>query len=118
MSTTTDLPQPATGDELGQIIAALKAGGPFPAGAIEKARQYREAITPLLIESLRQGMELARRGESGEDNTPFFALFLLGEFGAKEALPAILEAIALPKELLGELLSDAVTEVLDRVLAA
>ena len=54
---------------------------------------------------------LPRRGadEVPEGNAEFFALFLLTEFRAKEALPAILEVVSLPDDLPFELFGDAVT---------
>lgn len=113
----TDLSTPVADADLDGILAEFRAPDQFPREAIEEVRRRREAMTPRLIEALRRGTETFRRGEPLNDSTPFFALFLLGEFRAKEALPAILDAISLPDEPLDELFGEAVTEVLDRVLA-
>src|SRR5262249_13870036 len=43
--------------------------------------------------------------------------FLLTEFQAKEALPAIVDAVSLPDDLTEALFGDVVTEVLARMLA-
>lgn len=47
-----------------------------------------------------------------------FALFLLAAFEVKEALPPLLHATSLPGDGPSELIGDAVTEMLSRVLAA
>jgi len=93
--------------------------GVLPEGAIRAAQQCSRAITPRLIELIRSATHCVRAGDDPPGNGHFFALFLLAEFRAKEALPAILEAISLPGEgpfdLFGD---DTITECLHRVLAA
>jgi hypothetical protein len=59
----------------------------------------------------------ARAGEIREGHAPFFALFLLAEFRAREALPAVLEAISLPGEAPEQLFGDAIGSLLARLLA-
>lgn len=90
----------------------------LPIQAIHAARQHRDAMVPRLIAVLQQATAKARSGKAPEGQTPFFAIFLLTEFQAKEALPAILEAVSLPGELPFDLFGDAITSVLARVLAA
>jgi hypothetical protein len=105
--------------DLDQIIADLDlAHRELPVEAIHEARRYRSAIVPKLIEVLQKASAEARSGEKPEGQAPFFALFLLTEFQAKEALPAILEAVSLPGELPFDIFGDAITSVLARVLAA
>jgi hypothetical protein len=52
-----------------------------------------------------------------QGETHFFALFLLAEFGAVDALSAVIEAVSLPGELPFDLFGDAITETLPRILA-
>ncbi len=105
--------------ELDLIVRDLDASrGKLPRATIQAARRHRDQIIPRLIGALQQTVECARNGEKVEGNVAFFSLFLLGEFRAREALPAILDAISLPGDLPGDLFGDAVTEYLAPILAA
>lgn len=105
--------------DLDAVIATLnRKGGRIPRAAIRQARENRDLIVPRLIEVIREAVAEAQSGRTPEGRAPFFALFLLTEFRAKEALPAILEAVSLPGELPFDLFGDAITEALSRVLAA
>ena len=105
--------------DLDKILLDLDtAGRELPVEAIREARRHRDAMVPKLIDVLQEASAKARSGEKREGQAPFFALFLLTEFQAKEALPAILEAVSLPGELPFDLFGDAITSVLARVLAA
>jgi len=102
-----------------QILAVLeRADRKLPVEAIEAAREQREQVVPLLIEVLRTATAEAKEGKEHEGHAPFFALFLLAEFGAKEALPAIVEALALPEKYLEHLFGDAISEAVPRIIAA
>src|SRR5260221_13261543 len=68
----------------------------LPKQAIEEARRRREEVVPRLIEVLVAATGDARAGELREGQAPFFSLILLTEFKAKEALPAIVDAMSLP----------------------
>jgi hypothetical protein len=70
-----------------------------------------------LIQVLKDAIAAARAGSIPEGNAHFFAIFLLTEFQAEEALPVILEAFSLPGELPFDLFGDAVTSTLARILA-
>src|SRR5436305_2223237 len=86
--------------DLDQIISDLDAGyDQLPVEAIRAAREHRELIVPRLVQLIRDAAAAARAGNPPEGNAHFFALFLLTEFEAKEALPAIVEALSLPGEL-------------------
>ncbi|TWU20779.1 DUF1186 domain-containing protein [Bythopirellula polymerisocia] len=101
-----------------RVIQQLDAGTKgLPEEAILQARMNRDAIIPRLIEAIQTAAERAESGNLPEGNAHFFALFLLTEFHAKEALPAIIGALSLPGELPFDLFGDAVTESLPRVLA-
>jgi len=104
---------------LDKIVSDLDtAGRELPVVAIHEARKFRNEIVPKLIEILQEASAKARSGMKREGQSPFFALFLLTEFQAREALPAILEAVSLPGELPFDLFGDAITSVLARVLAS
>ena len=118
MAALSDTTSSQQGD-IDSLIAELdKADGQFPEGAIVALRGRRDEAVPKLIEAIRAATCSAREGNVPEGNAHFVALFLLTEFEAKEALPAIVESISLPGELPFDLYDDAVTEILARVLAA
>ncbi|MBI3410101.1 MAG: DUF1186 domain-containing protein [Planctomycetes bacterium] len=104
------------------IDAILKElDSPFdvlPEHAFPAARLHRDQIIPGLIGLIEKAVEDTKCGRRVETNGHFFALFLLAEFRAAEALPAILEAVSLPGEKSLDLYDDAITESLHRVLAA
>lgn len=89
----------------------------LPEQAIREAQQHREAVTPRLIASIQRATEQVRSGEEPDVDVTLFALYLLTEFQAKEALPAILEAVSLPDDGPDDLFGDAITELLPRTLA-
>jgi hypothetical protein len=91
--------------------------GDLPEDAIREARLHRDAIVPRLIEAIREATRRAAAGDVPEGEAHFVALFLLAEFRAKEALPAIVEAMSLEGRLADDLFGDAITEILPRVLA-
>lgn len=102
-----------------EIMRQLDAGerGNFPDVALRLSQLYRAEITPYLIEALRSATDRARNGDVPEGNAHFFAVYLLTEFRAKEALPAFLDAIRLPGEAADELFGDAITALFSRTLA-
>lgn len=99
------------------ILRDLDESVSLPRTAILSARECREEITPRLIEALRDATARAAAGEVVEGSLPFYSLLLLIEFKAKEALPAILEALSLPGDHLDDLFGDAITEFLSRGFA-
>ncbi|MAT68277.1 MAG: hypothetical protein CMJ58_02020 [Planctomycetaceae bacterium] len=103
---------------LDHIVQQLDAStNGFPKEAILQARMHRDAIIPRLIAAIQTAAEQAESGTIPEGNAHFFALFLLTEFHATEALPTIIAAVSLPGELPFDLFGDAVTETLPRILA-
>jgi len=64
----------------------------FPSDAVRWARKHREEITPHLIQILEDLPTFAAENEV-DGNGHTIALFLLTEFGAREALPAILDLL-------------------------
>lgn len=94
------------------------AGNCLPREAILAARRApRELLVPRLIEAIQQAVADVREGcapYSGE--APFFALYLLSELRAREALPVILEAVSLPEEGPFDVFDDAITEHVARAI--
>ena len=104
--------------ELDRIVAELDAAdNKLPVDAILEVREHRDLMVPRLIDVLREAVSLGRQGKVRAGNAHFFAIFLLTEFKAKEAFPAILEAFSLPGDLPYYLFGDAVTSTLASVLA-
>lgn len=99
----------AIATELDRIMRELDPGNRrLPVEAICAARAHRELIIPRLIAAIREATAAARKGDAPEGNAHFLALFLLIEFKAGEAFPAIVEAFSLPGELPCDLFGDAV----------
>ncbi|MFW5693176.1 MAG: DUF1186 domain-containing protein [Thermoguttaceae bacterium] len=114
-----EAPASETDAVLDRIIKELdETGRELPVDAIREARLHRDALVPRLIQVLRNAAADARAGNTPEGQAPFFAFFLLGEFRAKEAMPAILEAMTLPGKLSSDLFGDAISSILRRVLVA
>ena len=90
----------------------------LPEDAIRDAHKHRDEIIPRLIQSIEAAAASAASGHVPQGNAHFFALFLLRDFRAKEALPAILDTVSLPGELPLDLFGDAITEGLASVLAS
>lgn len=110
-------------DDPASIVAALEAlDNRFPEATLRAAQGQREAVTPLLIQALADAAERLRTAEDPDEVelgwTPLLALFLLTEFRAKEALPAILNAIRLPNDIPHILFGDAIHECLPHTLGS
>jgi hypothetical protein len=103
---------------LTRILSELDTSSTLPEGAIRDARLHRTEITPLLTEAIQSAARRAAAGDVPPGNAHFYALYLVGEFRAKSALPAVIEAISLPDELPFDLFDDAITESLPAILAA
>jgi hypothetical protein len=99
------------------VIALLCAPGKtLPEKAVIDARRLRPQIIPRLIELIQEETETARRGQKLHDDGAFFSVYLLTEFRAKEALPAILDAAKLPASE-RSFFGDAIGDDLNRILA-
>ena len=104
--------------ELDRIVNEFDAGdNKLPVDTIQEVREHRDLMVPRLIELLREVTSAARDGDIRDGNAHFFAIFLLTEFKAKEAFPAILEVFSLPGDLPFDLFDDAVTSTFARILA-
>jgi len=92
----------------------------FPHQAVKQARELRDWIIPNLIEVVRDATAYARFKVANDDGTAQFAVHLLAEFQAKEALPAVLDSLSLPSDNLwdhmyGEGLYEAMPGILNRL---
>lgn len=90
----------------------------IPERAIRHLREHREAAIPRLIETIDAARRAWLADEAVLGNAHFFALFLLSELDAREALPVIIEALSLPGEGPFDLFGDAIDEIVPRILAA
>jgi hypothetical protein len=106
-------------DPLDAVIESLDGPkGVLRVEAIRAAREHRERITPRLIKLIQEATDATREDVAPESNGHFFALFLLIEFRATEALPVILDAVSLPGESPFELFGDAIHEAVPHVVPA
>ncbi|HUG20233.1 MAG TPA: DUF1186 domain-containing protein [Planctomycetaceae bacterium] len=113
-----EIAETSPADDLDEIIRALDEGfGKLPKKAILAARENRERIIPRLIQTIEEATANIAAGNEVPGNAHFFALFLLTEFGAREAFPAILKAIKLPADGADDLFGDAITSYLNLVIA-
>ena len=105
--------------EIDDIVAELEFSDwrRFPEDAIRAALLRPQEITPHLIGFLRRATAAVRADRNMPGNGFFIAFYLLAQFQAKEALPAIIEAVSLPGDVPYDLFGDAITEDLRRVLA-
>jgi len=106
-------------DELQAIVDRLvDSDSKLPTEAIKAARENRDAITPRLIRLVEDATHQCLEGLNVEDNGHFYATYILAEFGATEAWPAVLAAVSLPGEKPFDLFGDAITEDLGFILAS
>ncbi|HJT31025.1 MAG TPA: DUF1186 domain-containing protein [Pirellulales bacterium] len=95
--------------KIDRIMFELDAGSRrLPVDAIRAARLHRELMIPRLIAAIRDATARAREGNLPKGEAHFFALFLLIEFKAEEAFPAIVEAFSLPGEWSYDLFGEAI----------
>ncbi len=89
----------------------------FPEAALRKAQANRDAIIPRLIQAMEAATAKTAAGHEVTGNAHLFALFLLTEFQAREAWPAIRTMLKLPGEGAFDLYGDLITESLSSVLS-
>lgn len=110
-------PTPPTVD-FDEIIGQLEDAYDYlPEDALRACQAHRDLAVPHLIDVFERVTRTADEGEEVEDNAAIFALFLLAEFQAVEAIPAVWRFLKLPNNLPDHLLGDAITEDLPRILA-
>lgn len=107
---------PATFD-LDALIRELDEGFErLPEGALRECQANAERVTPRLIEALEKATRLRRGGKSPPGSAHLYGLYLLAEFRATQALPALLEMLTLPEDALDDLVGDDLTESIPRIL--
>jgi len=106
--------------ELNEIITELENyTGKFPRQALERAIEEREAITPVLLETLEKWKDnLEGLVELPDYFLHIYALFLLAQFKETKAYPLIIEFFSTPGETAGDITGDIVTEDLHKILAS
>lgn len=102
-----------------EILAELThESGLFPREAIEKAVLAKEAIVPHLLTLLSQAIEDPEALiEHDAYQGHIYALYLLAQFREEKAYPIVLQLLALPGEMLYDLLGETLTEDMGRILA-
>ena len=92
--------------------------GKFPRQALEEAIAQREAITPLLLETLEKWKDnLEELAKLPDYCLHTYALFLLAQFKESQAYPLIIEFFSTPGEISMDVTGDIVTEYLGRIFA-
>jgi hypothetical protein len=115
-------PQPKPSEKLdnvNQLVRELDAAmDRFPEEALRDCQGHRDVVIPALLEVLRETTRLGREGIVRNGNAAMFALFLLTEFRATQAIDAVSEFLRIPGKVVDTLLGDAITEDLPRIVAA
>ena len=87
----------------------------FPQQAVIDARKHRDLIIPLLIEEVRNATAYGRFGIIN-DGAFLFAIHLLAEFQAKEALPSVFESLSLTRDQTWDLFCGSVYECMPGIM--
>lgn len=104
--------------DVAEVLAGLD--GPWnvlPEETLRTIQRHRAVFIPHLIAAIRDANSKALAGETVAGSRHFYALPLLTEFRAREALPAIMELLALPLQLQDDLYGDSMTELMPNALA-
>lgn len=120
---------PSVEEQVSAILAELCGPytGQLPREALREAKRFRKELIPhltALLESAAAAVDgdketAVLESEVAESEVPgaFLAFFLLIEFEAKEAWPAIQKLLTLPVDQIESVLGDAMTSTLGRALA-
>ncbi|MBT7463549.1 MAG: DUF1186 domain-containing protein [Bacteroidetes bacterium] len=93
--------------EVKEIISQLETfDGSFPKEALEAAIERKEEIIPELLKMLKYTVENAEKAATDEYWGHTYALYLLAQFGNKEAYPLFIELLSLPNDTLWALLGE------------
>ncbi len=106
--------------ELAAIIAQLENyTGKFPRVALEEAISQRDAIVPILLETLEKWKDnLEDLLELPDYQLHIYALYLLAQFREQRAYPLIVEFFSAPGEISADVTGDLVTESLGQIIAS
>lgn len=110
---------PATEMGLDEIIVELNRpyDGILPEAALRAARGRWTEVAPRLIELVRDTTSRAREGIECTGDGPLFAMYFFNEFGSRESLPAMLEAVSLPDDGPYRIFGDGIHEGFRQYLA-
>jgi Protein of unknown function (DUF1186) len=106
--------------ELTEIIAELENyNGTFPRLALERAIAEREAITPILLATVKEWKsKLEELLERPNYFLHVYAMYLLAQFRESQAYLPIVEFFSVPGEISMDVTGDLATEDLGRILAS
>jgi hypothetical protein len=106
--------------ELTEIITELENyTGTFPRLALERAIAEQEAITPLLLATVKEWTsKLEELSELPDYFLHLYAMYLLAQFKESQAYLPIVEFFSVPGDLSMDVTGDLVTEDLGRILAS
>ena len=89
----------------------------LPEAAMRAAQQQRDLVVPALVKLIDDAASAQSAGRSPSGRGHEFALLLLAEFRAKEALPALLRTLRLPEDGADQLYGELIHEECPRILA-
>lgn len=91
----------------------------FPEAAVRAAVAQREAMTPILLECLRETADDPQKVARQQDAMlHLYAMYLLAQFREPAAYPILVRLFSMPGEVCFDIAGDTVTEDLDRILAS
>jgi len=91
----------------------------FPRIALQNAINEKEAITPYLLDTIREStLGIERLYHDSKYMLHFYALYLLSQFREEKAFPLIVDFFSTDSEMLDAILDDFITEGASRVLAS
>jgi len=100
------------------LIALSHKDNKFPREALEQATAQKDEITPHLLKILERVADDPDEALGQEDAAYLYALYLLAQFRETRAYPVVVRIASLPPETVDELLGDAITEGLPKILAS
>ena len=106
--------------KINKIIERLeKFERPFPRVALQNAIEEKEAITPHLLQDLKEStLGIERIYNDSDYMLYFYAIFLLAQFREQKAFPLLIDFFSTDAEMIDEVLGDFVTEGVSRALAS
>jgi hypothetical protein len=90
----------------------------FPREALEQATAQQDEITPHLLKILERVADDPDGALDQGDSAYLYALYLLAQFRETRAYPPVVRIASLPPGTVDELLGDAITEGLPKILAS
>ncbi len=106
--------------EIHEILAHLEHfNEKLPREALHEATKQQQAITPELINILKYTADnIEEVGNDGDYFAPFYAIYLLSQFRAKEAWKIVTHLFSIPSDIVEDMFGETITEDLQRILAS